>query len=245
MKPPIPWKGVIAATVVTLLLILLFIVPGAVKAAGVPFLFIPEKLGLIERVSREEVQRVSLLEASPTVQIDAPGRYHVYSSDVNLLIAKESAEEPWLGVHRCSTGQAVPVDFVESGLRPYDSPIVKGRPLFVFDAPVPGAYGFSHALNEIDVEPRIFEMLLRQPRDGDGILSVVPAYTRGKETAITFFILLEIGLIVGPVGFVYLRQHLQRRRAWKAVQDEKRQQSDDFWQAMMREKNGGSEEARD
>lgn len=245
VKPPSFREAIIAAVVVILLLVLLFILPEAVKIAGAPFLFIPEKLGLIERVSGEEVQRVSLLEPSPTVQIDAPGRYHVYSADINLLSAKVNAEEPWLRLHLCSTGQEVPVDFVERGPRAYDSPLVRGRPIFVFDTRVPGVYGFSHTLNEITVESGELWGLLRQPRDGDATLSVVPDYTSGKERVIAVSMMLEIGLIVGPPGIVYLIRYVQRRRAWRAVQDKKRRQSDNFWQAMMREKNGVREEVED
>jgi hypothetical protein len=57
------------------------------KFAGSIFLFIPDKLGVIEQVSREEVLVLKLDPSATTEQfeITKPGRYVVYTNDIDLL----------------------------------------------------------------------------------------------------------------------------------------------------------------
>jgi len=243
IKPSSFRQIIIAVIAAAFLLALLFVLPEATKYVGATLLFIPEQLGLIERVSREEIQRVSLLEAQPTIMLNQAGRYTVYSGDMNLLSAKVKAQEPWLIVRLQSTGKKASVHLIERGLRPYDSPIVKGRPMFVFDAPEPGVYEITNRLVKIGTESPGSFKLLNWSRDESGVISVVPDYTSGKETVITIAFVVEIGLIAGPLGFLCLKRYVQRRRTWKAIQDKKRRQGDAFWQTMKQENRQGKEES--
>jgi len=220
--------GLVAAALIFGLFVFL---PETVKFVGAPFLFIPEKLGLIEHVSREEIQRVSLLEANPTVRIEKPGRYTVYSGDSNLQLAKESAMVPWLKVQIQSSGEMIPVYFVERGLRAYDSPLVRGRPLFVIEAPESGIYQISAGLGDDGAQTVGFFGLFSRLGDAPGMISVVPDTTSGKEGIITRFFFIEVGLIAGPPGFICFRKYGRDRRSKKTIQIEKRRQSEDFWKS--------------
>ena len=68
--------GVIAFT--GLLMIVCFL-SEAVKFVGAPFLFLPEKLGLIEVASREEVVKIEMSSGSTVLDFLRSGKYVVYT----------------------------------------------------------------------------------------------------------------------------------------------------------------------
>ena len=65
---------------------LLCTLPSAVKRVGDIFLFLPSRLGLIQRVTPDQVNKIDLTTASPAIlEFPRAGKYAVYSGDTALL----------------------------------------------------------------------------------------------------------------------------------------------------------------
>lgn len=184
-----------------------------VKLAGAPFLFIPDRLGVVQQVSKDEVRTVSL-DTSPTLlEISPPGPYVVYAANDDLLTITNLLEDaqalPWLTVKSQATGESLAVSTVERGLRPYDTSIVRGRPIYTFDIGAPGWYELRHP-------------------NRHATISILPDYTTGKETLIVFLTLLQIIAIASIPGFIYFRGYRMRREMTEAYQEQARRRAEEM-----------------
>jgi len=201
------------------LLLLLGGLSTVVKLLGVPFLYIPSKLGLTTLVAREDVQTLDLASSPTLLEIAKPGQYEVFAADYDLLVITDqllaAGKEPWLSVKSQRTGKPVAVSFVKRGLRPYDTPFAKGRPIFTFAIKTPGKYVLTHITRK-------------------AIISVVPDYTTGKEKLLVLAYYLQIALIVVPLGIFYYRRYRVWQKRVQVLQAQKRIQSDAFWQAEIK-----------
>ena len=197
-------------------LIFAFINLGAVvKFVGAGFMFIPSALGIVQRVSPQEVFVYDLSKSPTMVGISQPGRYAVYAYDYDLLTILDQLEQsgaaPWISLKSETTGEPVPVTFVSRGMRPYDTYLAKGRPVLSFVITRPGVYVMLHPAKQ-------------------STISIVRDYVTGHERALMLAYLVQIGLVVVPVGVVFLRRYLARREARRTSQRETRERAEAFWQ---------------
>jgi hypothetical protein len=205
--------------VVVVLVVLLCSASAIVKWVGSSFLVLPRVVGLLESVRNDEI--VSLpMDTTPTaVVFPRPERYLVYTSELELLEISASLQAAkatsWLVVQRAETGEAVPVSFIDRGLMPYDDPRAPGRPILAFEIVEPGAYALSH------------------PRRGFAV-ALVPDRTSGKEGIIAGVIAAQLTLLALPVALIVGRPWLERRRAWRRHQQERRRASE----TMLRGRTG-------
>ena len=205
--------------VVVTLIVFLCSASVIVKWAGTMFLVLPRVVGLLESVSGDEIVALPM-DSSPTaVGFPRAERYQVYTSDLELLEIAASLHAsdatPWLVVQRVETGETVPVSFVGRGLMPYDDPRAPGRPILAFEIVQPGTYALSHPRREMTV-------------------SLVPDRTTGKEGFIALAFLAQAALLAGPFALIFGRPWLERRRAWRRHQQERRRASE----TMLRGRSG-------
>jgi hypothetical protein len=196
-------------------LIFAFINLGAVvKIAGAGLMLIPSALGIVHQVSPHEVFTYNLSTSPTLVGISQPGRYAVYAYDYDLLSLSDNLEQsgaaPWITLKSQITGEAVPVTFASRGMRAYDTPLAKGRPVLSFVIEKPGMYVMAHPARPV-------------------VISIVRDYVTGHEPTLTLVFLAQIAVILLPLMFVYTRGYLARRNARKAAQQQRRAESDAFW----------------
>ena len=203
--------------------------PVLVKQFGEPLLYLPAQFGLIRQVSQAEVHVFDPAEtSSQLLLVSQPGRYAVYTDDIRLLAhtnaLADKKEAPWLTVKPTEGNTSIAVAFVDRGLRPYDTPLAEGRPIFTLFIDTPGRY-------TLDLPER------------EGTITVVPDYTTGREAIILLAMLLQTGVVGAIVGVcVYVRTKPMRlRRQHLAAIDAKRQERGEaFWQSEIhRSKDAG------
>jgi len=211
----------IAGVIFLVILALFWLLSDTVKFVGAPFLYLPDKLGIVRQVGSTEIQAIDLASTPATLALAQPGRYLVFTGDFKLLqlnVTSDTRNKPWLSMRAVDTNRPVTVTHVVRGLRPYDTPLTRGRPIFAFEITMPGTYEF------------------RYPREKASI-ALVPDYTTGNELTITLVYIFQIAVI----GFVLGAASYHRRRgfrAWKrkldAQQAQRRARGDIFWQNEIR-----------
>ncbi|GEM_PF-3492501 len=173
------------------------------KTIGTPFLLIPSALGLIRNVGPEDVIPLDLANSPTTMWLPEAGTYAVYVDDVDLLSTTdtliESKAHPWLKVKATDTGEIITANFIERGLRLYDTPFAKGRPVINFTIARAGTYELTYPRRHLKV-------------------SIVPDHTTSHETLLTFIYLVQIVLSAGLVVFCWRRRNHQERAAAKERQ---------------------------
>ena len=213
-------RDIFIALVVLIALIFALINLGAVvKFVGAGFMLIPSALGIVHRVGPQEVFTYDLSGSPTLVGISQPGRYALYAYDWDLLTTADQMEQtgapPWITLKSQLTNEAVPVAFVSRGMRPYDTPLAKGRPVLSFVIERPGVYVMRHPAKP-------------------STISIVRDYVTGHERPLTFAFLVQIAVIVLPLMFLYGRRYLARRNALRAAQRQRRAESDAFWREQAR-----------
>jgi hypothetical protein len=208
-------RDIVLAIVALVVLLVVFINLGAVvKVVGAGLMVIPSALGIVQRVSSQEVLTYDLSKSPTDVGIGRPGRYAVYAYDYDLLTTSDQLDqsmgEPWITLKSQTTGEAVPVTFVSRGMRAYDTPLAKGRPVLSFVINRPGVYVMLHPAKPATI-------------------SIVRDYVTGKERTITLAFLAQTAVVVIPLMFLSTRRYLVRRSARKAAQRQRRAESDAFW----------------
>jgi hypothetical protein len=185
-----------------LILAPLLFISTVVKWVGFPFLFLPQRLGLLPAATRADVRTIDLSTSSNQVDLPAAGAYLVYTDsfeilDVTLKLEQSNAT-PWLRVSDPSTGAVVPLTYVERGLMPFDPVFVPGRPIFRFVAGRPGPYAVEH--------------ITRNSR-----LAVIPDRTTGYEMQMLLAALVQTVLVVWLVGSLVRRRARERASRIEAL----------------------------
>lgn len=203
------------------LLIYLFVnLAEAVKWFGTPFLLLPDALGLIERVRGEETHKfVTAMRQSYELTLDKPGDYLIYldaqggfimESDVTLSLSGPDGR-----VRIAPTGR---------GVKPYDTPILKGFPGLRFTINQPGNY-------QLGIQPNLDGQIV--------VIGIAPDYITDNVTLHAWAINLQIGLIVAIVGFVYYRRYhqpkAQREETIAVEQVKRRGDFEEFLEEYKRE----------
>jgi hypothetical protein len=194
--------------------------PDTIKIAGDVLLLIPEQLGLVQRVHAGEVHVMSLANPQATIRIPKAGRYAVYTGDLDLLERIGLVAKPLLEVVSQPAGQAVELSFVRRGLRPYDTPRAKGRPIYRFAIQQPGFYQVTYLGRSIAA-----------------VVSIAPDYATGKESTITLAYVLQVGLLVLLPGAVYYRRRKVTKSLEKQLQQQKRAAMDKFVRGVIEPKD--------
>jgi hypothetical protein len=210
----------VALFVLVILIFALINLGVVVKFVGAGLMVIPSALGMVQQVGPQEVFAYDLRTSPTMVGIGQPGRYVVYAYDYDLLTTSDqldlSGAPPWITLESQVSGERVPVVFVKRGLRPYDTPLAKGRPALSFVITRPGMYSMRH---------------LAKP----SVIYIVRDYVTGKERLLTTVFLVEIALVAIPVSVPFLRRYLARREARRRSQQEARRRAEPFWQRQERE----------
>jgi len=197
-RPPKLSSIIVGPITFVLVLVLLFMLSSVVKRVGDVFLYIPSKLGVVQRVEPEEVKRIDLTVPSPvSVELSRAGKYAVYTGDTALLEAnavygKDSAA--WLGIKSQSTGERIKTAGVERGLRPYDTPFAEGRPIFAFDVSQPDQYEVTYYYRQ-------------------AFIFIVPDYVTGHEPAIWLSYAAELAVLLVIAAIIsYPRRQRTRQK---------------------------------
>lgn len=223
-RPP-SIRAIVAGVIIfTALLIVLCSLSEVVKLVGSPFLYIPARLGLIQRVTRDQVRALDLASGSTVLDFTPAGRYAVFTIDYDLLVLTDGLlsahAAPWLRLKSQETGKSVAVSFIERGLRPYDTPFARGRPIFTFYIEAPGRYVMTYPAR-------------------NATIFIVPDYTTGKEKTIALAYFLQIAVIgafLGGLFYPRLRRYWIYQREIAAERRQKRIAADAFWQTEVRRK---------
>jgi len=221
--PPRLRSIVLGILLFAILLMLVCGLSNLVKLAGAPFLWIPSAIGLVQPLHSEDIAVLDLGDSPNLVDISEPGLFSVYTDDYDLLMMsiqlEDSQAEPWLSVVRMEDGVPVELAYVERGLRPYDTPFAKGRPIFTFRLESPGRYALTHP-----VRPAAISML--------------PDYTTGKERTLAAAYLVQLLLLAAPVAVLFYRRY---EPGWRARREERRrmrERVDAWWEKKAGRGNG-------
>jgi hypothetical protein len=170
------------------------------------------------------VRTVEMADSPTIVRLLQPGLYAVYVDDYDLLSVTDSLinanGNPWLKVKALDNGEKIPAAFIDRSLRLYDTPYARGRPVINFVITRPGAYELTHPRRNVTV-------------------SIVPDYTTGHETLVTFIYLVQIALLVGIVVFFWRRRTRTEREAAKTQHDAWIKRANAYW-----EKHAAQQRAR-
>lgn len=204
--------GILAAVV---LLFLFAFLGDIVKWTGAAMLFLPARLGLLHQVRADEIQAVDFSLSPAQVFFPQVGQYALYTSNDDLLAITDTLLEagglPWL-VILSPEGERLPVTFIRRGLRPYDTPLAKGRPIYTFTIPSAGIYTLSHP-----TRPFLTIYLVRD-------------YVSGQERFHASLLTAETpGLIALGFYLIYHRNGPSQRRM-RTARAQKRQQVEAFWE---------------
>jgi len=205
-------------------IILMSIVCGlseVLKTVGSPFLFIPQQLNIIPKVTRADVMEYEMRQSPVEVQLQRTGEYAVYTKDIDLLIITDqilAAEgNPWFNLVDLSTGEKLEVQFVNRGLIPFDSALVKGRPVYIFNIQKPGNYQFSF--------PRRYATIY-----------VLPDNIVGNESTVFVFVIIQLVILGFPISHL-VRRFIKKRQAKLAeIRNLKKSNDIQFWEELKHQK---------
>lgn len=209
-------------------IILLAIVCGlseVIKSLGTPFMILPEELGWIPKADRNDVVTIDMQMSSIRTTIEHPGNYVVYGYDYDLLLLTDemarSNAHPWLNIQNVATSEKIIPEFNTRALLPFDSILVRGRPLFQFSISQAGEYQLSF--------PRRYATIFLLPDQVTGYIGVI-----------LFTTAIQLTIIAIPV-MAFLRNVFRKKRARvDAIRNLKRTNDEQFWQELNRKKDAGN-----
>lgn len=196
-----------------------------IKQIGDIFLYLPSQLGLVQRVAPKEIHQMDLHTGSSTsLEITRPGRYMVFTDDYYLLLDSARSrvyDRVQLEVRSHTTGEPVNVVPVDRGVRLYDTPLAKGRPIFAFEVTASGSY-----------EIELLEFY-------NTSVAIAPDYTTGKEAIIVLSFLVQLVTLLAPIGVFYYRRH-QRYQTHIArireTQMRRQTRGQEFWELEIQKR---------
>jgi hypothetical protein len=201
--------------------------PETVKQLGIPFLFIPYKIGLIKEVAPDDVWVIDSLSSLNIVNIRNPGRYVIYSNYINLLLTAVTATKKdvpnFIEITFKESGERMPVSFVTRGVRPFDNPNAEGRPLFTFEVKTAGLYEIQFIEDNISLR-------------GDEVISVLPDYTTGNEGIILLAFLVPLIILSTPFIVIYSKKTWELFKKERAEKKEKWKRKKALWDIISENK---------
>lgn len=183
-----------------------------VKSIGYLFYFPLDKLGLLEQVTKEEVQVVDMSISNQMVEFNIAGRYAFYTSNLDLLLINdailESNGKPWMKIDNLQNGENINVDFIQRGLMIYDTPFAKGRPILTFFIPDAGKYRIQNA-----TQPGAVGYFVRD-------------YITGNESKYIILLFSEIFLVCLPIVWLGYQRVRRKMIRVKTTQKENKKRAD-------------------
>ena len=176
-------------------------------------------------MKRTEIAEVDMSHPPTDLYFEKPGLYTVYTNDYDLLVINDELIKhkmaPWLEITEISSGTPVKVDYVERGLRIYDTPLAKGRPIHTFHIENPGAYEIGHLTKQVSIY-------------------FLPDYMTGNEDLIAMSFLSQLAILLVVAGFFYRRKTKIRAAKVQEVKNLKKINDDDgkqFWRGYQEDPN--------
>lgn len=194
--PPQPTIRAILGGIALLVILILAVwnIPIISKYIGATLTFIPSQLGLFQVVSRNEVMPVDMHSNPTSITFTKPDRYLIYTDDYDLLVVNDAIVavngKPWINI-QSESGEPIHVSLIERGMAIYDTPFARGRPVASFKIIYSGVYTLVHPRKPINIY-------------------IVPDYLSGSEGKITFFICLEIVIVVLAILFFSRKRHTKK-----------------------------------
>jgi hypothetical protein len=221
----------IAGIIFAVLLDLLWTLPDTVKQVGDFFLYIPSRFGFVQRVLPDEIITISSKITSPTLlEITKPGKYLVFADDADLLLDNARADgksSAILAIKSHTTGESVKVVSVERGIRPYDTPLTEGRPIFAFEITIPGSYEIT--------------LLWFYSTS----IAIVPDYITDKEPIILLTFVVQTIIILIPFGIFYYLRYQRYQARIKSIQEPQVQRQikgQAFWESEIQKSHKKTQE---
>ncbi|OJX37945.1 MAG: hypothetical protein BGO78_07835 [Chloroflexi bacterium 44-23] len=192
-----------------------------VKFIGAPFLILPEKLGWIPDVSRKDVIPVDMQLNTIDLNLNRAGDYVVYAHDYDLLLVTDQLARananPWLKVTSSTSGQSINLNYEQRPLIPFDSSLVRGRPIFHFAIETPGIYNFKF--------PKRFT-----------VINVLPDQLTGNLGIILFSFFLQITIIGFPLAALIRGRRAKHKTKLDEIRNLKKPTNDQFWEELRRQR---------
>lgn len=206
-----------------LLIMLICFLSEAVKFAGYPFLILPDRLGIVQQVSSQEIISINLNSSKEVYNFPKAGKYVVYTRDYDLLNInlqlKDTDSPPWLRVISSDRSREVSVNYVKRGLRFYDTPLTPGRPILTFEIDTPGDYLLIHTTRP-------------------ALIGILPDYVSGSEQRITYLYILQLIILLIPVFIVVSKVYRSQKKKVQEIQNLKKIKGEDFWRSEAERKSG-------
>ncbi|MCJ7432063.1 MAG: hypothetical protein MUO77_01105 [Anaerolineales bacterium] len=225
-KPPTCLSIGLGISLFALSLLAFFHIPDIVKSTGTVLMFVPAKLGIIDMVMPQDVVPQSIEHTPSTITISKPGHYLFYTDNYDLLVINNaiagSDAKPWMNMQSTKSGTKVEVTMIERGLSIFDTPFAHGRPVLSFTITEPGTYQMKY------------------PTRPGGYLYLVPDVTTGKETLITFMIVVEVSLVGGVVVIMIRRRTAPSRELRKKMRANNRARVERWQERHPKQEEGSS-----
>ena len=220
-KPP-TFSSIILGIALFVIALLAFLrISDVVKFSGTALMYVPAKLGLIDMVMPKDVIPLPLNENPSLITIPSPGRYVMYLNNYDLLIVHDAVAEkdsdPWMKLQSEELGTQVNLTLFDRGLAWYDTPFAPGRPVVTFTIEQPGTYQFTHPARQ-------------------DYMYLLPDVVTGKESQITFWVLVEVALIGGAVFYIFRKRSAPIRGKRLKIQAENRTRVEDTWKRIEKRK---------
>ncbi len=195
------WNALIGTSLAVIGTLLFFqYAPEGYKWGGSLFLYLPEKIGMLQPASSDEVLTFRLDPSRfNIIHIHQPGSYFLYTDDYSILQSAITTESSLIVAKSATTGEAISLKSVSRGLRPYDTPHVTGRPINRFDIEQAGEYQFTIVSN-----------------GRNNTVSIVPDYIGQNENTFVLAYIIQLLLLAYLVWFIYYRRNKKIILAGKA-----------------------------
>ncbi|MAT41665.1 MAG: hypothetical protein CL609_04935 [Anaerolineaceae bacterium] len=219
---PTSGRAIILGIIAFIILLSIFCgLSEVLKTVGSPFLLIPQQLNIIPKVTRADVMEFEMRQSPVEVQLERTGEYAVYTKDIDLLIITDQILEaqgnPWFNLIDQSTGEKLDVKFVKRGLIPFDSSLVKGRPVYIFDITHPGNYQFSF--------PRRYATIY-----------VLPDNIVGNESTVFVFVVIQLVILAFPISYFIRKLIHKRQEKLSEIRNLKKTNDSQFWEELKKQK---------
>src|SRR3989337_2726747 len=119
--PPQPiFRSILAGIFLVILMLFALLQLGIItKYIGAVFMFLPNKLGLVDIVYPQDVKTVDFSHSPTAVNFTKNGEYLLYTNNYDLLVVHDSVlgseASPWLNA-LSENGEPVKIEMIERGL---------------------------------------------------------------------------------------------------------------------------------
>ena len=216
-KPPSIGSIVLGIFLAILAFLAFLRLSDVVKFAGAALMYVPAKVGLIDMVKPQDVIPLPLAENPSSITIPSPGSYILYLNNYDLLAIHDAVVaahgRSWIKFQSEELGSEVDITLIGRGLAWYDTPFAPGRPVVTFKIDQPGVYQVIHSARP-------------------DTAYLVPDTLTGKESIITFWVLVEVA-VIGAVVFYFVRRRTASRREQRInIREQNRARVKSTWERI-------------